>query len=100
MASVRDLKKDIDLIMSLALSDCFYVIEYNSNVDQDAVYKIAGEIVTAHRELRLRAIHPDGKDNPKLVKQYYKSLVNDMLKAADAALEKLSKEVQKVAQKN
>lgn len=100
MASVRDLKKDIDLIMSLALSDCFYVIEYNSNVDQDAVYKIAGEIVTAHRELRLRAIHPDGKDNPKLVKLYYKGLVNDMLKAADAALEKLSKEVQKVAQKN
>ncbi len=100
MASVRSLKKDIDLIMSLALSDCFYVIEYNSSVDQDAVYKIAGEIVAAHRELRLRAIHPDGKDNPKLVKQYYKSLVNDMLKAADTALEKLSKEVQKVAQKN
>lgn len=100
MASVRDLKKDIDLIMSLALSDCFYVIEYNSNVDQDAVYKIAGEIVTAHRELRLRAMHPDGKDNPKLIKKYYKGLVNDMLKATDAALEKLSKEVQKVAHKN
>ena len=100
MASVRDLKKDIDLIMSLALSDCFYVIEYNSLVDQDAVYKIAGEIVTAHRELRLRAMHPDGKDNPKLIKQYYKGLVNDMLKATDTALEKLSKEVQKVAQKN
>ena len=100
MASVRDLKKDIDLIMSLALSDCFYVIEYNSLVDQDAVYKIAGEIVTAHRELRLRAMHPDGKDNPKLIKQYYKGLVNDMLKATDTALEKLSKEGQKVAQKN
>ena len=100
MASVRDLKKDIDLIMSLALSDCFYVLEYNAQVDQDAVYKIASEIVTTHRELRLRAIHPDGKDNSKLIKQYYKGLVNDMLKAADAALEKLSKEVQKVAQKN
>jgi signal recognition particle subunit SEC65 len=97
MASVRNLKKDIDLIMSLTLSDCFYVLEYNSKVDQDAVYKIAGEVVSAHRELRLRAMHPDGKDNPKLVKQYYKDLVNDMLKAADAALEKLSKEVQKVA---
>jgi signal recognition particle subunit SEC65 len=98
MASVRNLKKDIDLIMSLTLSDCFYVLEYNSKVDQDAVYKIAGEVVSAHRELRLRAMHPDGKDNPKLVKQYYKGLVNDMLKAADAALEKLSKEVKKAAQ--
>ena len=97
MASIRNLKKDIDLIMSLTLSDCFYVLEYNSKVDQEAVYKIAGEVVTAHRELRLRAIHPDGKDNPKLVKEYYKSLVNDMLKAADAALEKLSQEVKKAA---
>ena len=95
MASVRNLKKDIDLVMSLALSDCFYVLEYNSKVDEVAVYKIAGEIVQGHRELRLRAIHPDGKDNPKLVKQYYKALVKDMLIAADSALEKLSAEVKK-----
>nr|WP_319510843.1 hypothetical protein [uncultured Draconibacterium sp.] len=97
MASVRDLKKDIDLIMSMALSDCFYVMEYNNDVDEKAVYEIAGDIVQSHRELRLRAIHPDGKDNPKLVKQYYKKVVQDMLAAADAALEKLSAEVKKVA---
>jgi len=97
MASVRNLKKDIDLIMSLALSDCFYVLEYNPKVDEAEVYKIAGEIVQKHRELRLRAIHPDGKDNPKLVKTYYKKLVQDMLVAADASLEKLSAEVKKVA---
>lgn len=97
MASKRRLKKDIDLIMSLALSDCFYVLEYNEKVDQKAVYEIAGEIVTKHRELRLRATHPDGKDNAKLVRAYYKTLVIDMLKSVDEALEKLSAEVKKVA---
>lgn len=97
MASVRNLKKDIDLIMSLALSDCFYVLEYNSKIDEEAVYKIAAEIVQAHRELRLRAMHPDGKENRGVVKKYYKQLVNDMLGAADVALEKLSAEVKKVA---
>ena len=97
MASIRNLKKDIDLIMSLALSDCFYVLEYNEKIDEKAVYEIAGEIVTKHRELRIRAIHPDGKDNPKLVKTYYKKLVQDMLEGADVALEKLSAEVKKVA---
>ena len=97
MASIRNLKKDIDLIMSLALSDCFYVLEYNDKIDEKAVYEIAGEIVTQHRALRLRAMHPDGKDNPKMVKQFYKSLVQDMLAAADASLEKLSTEVKKVA---
>lgn len=96
MASVRSLKKDIDLIMSLALSDCFYVLEYNSKVNEEAVYQIAAEIVQAHRELRLRAMHPDGKDNPKVVKTFYKDLVGKMLVAADKALEKLSAEVKKV----
>ncbi len=97
MASIRNLKKDIDLIMSMALSDCFYVLEYNSKIDEEAVYKIAAEIVQTHRELRLRTMHPDGKDNPKVVKEYYKKLVTQMLEAADAALEKLSAEVKKVA---
>jgi len=95
MASIRNLKKDIDLVMSLALSDCFYVLEYNSKVDNEAVMKIAGDIIRKHRELRVRANHPDGKDNPKLVKQYYNNLVKDMLGAADEALENLSAEVKK-----
>ena len=97
MASVRDLKKDIDLIMSLALSDCFYVLNYNSKVDEKAVMDIAADIIRSHRELRLRVNHPDGKDNPKLVKVYYKQVIKDMLSAADEALEKLSKEVKSVA---
>jgi hypothetical protein len=95
MASVRGIKKDIDLIMSLALSDCFYVLEYNTKVNEEAVMKIAAEIIQKHRELRLRAIHPDVKDNVKMVKQHYNGLVKDMLAAADASLEKLSKEVKK-----
>lgn len=97
MASIRNLKKDIDVVMSMALSDCFYVLEYNNEIDEKAVYEIAGDIVKSHRELRLRTIHPDGKDNPKLVKQYYKKIVQDMLASADAALERLSAEVKKVA---
>lgn len=97
MASVKDLKKDIDLVMSLALSDCFYVLEYNQKVDEKAVMEIAGEIIKMHRELRLRVNHPDGKDNPKLVRKYYKSIISDLLSSVDASLEKLSVEVKKVA---
>ncbi len=96
MASIKDLKKDIDMLMSMVLNDCFYVLEYNNKVDYDAIMKIAGEIIQKHREFRLRANHPDGKDNPKLVKQFYNKLVSDMLVSADNSLEKLSAEVKKV----
>ena len=97
MASVKELKKDIDLIMSLALSDCFYVLEYNTKVDEKAVMTIAGEIIKKHRELRVLSNHPDGKDNPKLVKQFYKKLITNMLETVDNLLEMLSSEVKKVA---
>ncbi len=98
MASVRTLKKDIDQIMSFALSDCFYVLEYNTKINEKAIYDIAAEIVKAHRDLRIRAVHPDAKENPKQVKKFYQKLVSDMLKAADTALEKLSKEVKKAVE--
>ena len=97
MASKKDLKKDIDLLMSLVLNDCFYVLEYNAKVDNDAIMKIAGNVIQKHRELRLRVNHPDGKDNPKMVKKYYNQIINEMLKFADESLEKLSAEVKKVA---
>lgn len=96
MASIRDLKKDIDMLMSMVLNDCFYVLEYNSKVDNDAVMKIAGDVIQKHRELRIRINHPDGKDDAKLVKKFYNHLVSDMFKAADGALENLSAEVKKV----
>ena len=97
MASIRNLKKDIDILMSLVLNDCFYVLEYNSKVDNDAIMKIAAEVIQKHRELRLRVNHPDGKDNPKIVKNYYNGVVSEMLSFADQSLEKLSSEVKKVA---
>ncbi|HPE75418.1 MAG TPA: hypothetical protein P5210_00190 [Draconibacterium sp.] len=97
MASVKDLKKDIDLLMSLVLNDCFSVLEHNEKVDNEAILKIAGDVIQKHRELRLRVNHPDGKDNPKLVRSYYSKLIQDTLKEADAAFERLSAEVKKVA---
>lgn len=97
MASVRGLKKDIDLLMSLVLNDCFYVIEYNEKVDRDEVMELARDVIKQHREFRLRANHPDGKDDSKKVKQYYKNLMDEALKTADEDLEKLSELVKKAA---
>ena len=90
MASVRTLKKDIDLMMSLALNDCFYVATTNKKVDNEAVMAIASEIIDKHRELRVKVSHPDGKNNPKLVKQYYQSITKELSEVVDAALKKLS----------
>jgi hypothetical protein len=95
MASIRNLKKDIDILMSLVLNDCFYVLEYNNKVEPEAIMNIAGEVIQKHRELRVKVNHPDGKDNKKMVKKYYDTIVSEMLSFADQSLEKLSAEVKK-----
>jgi hypothetical protein len=97
MASIRTFKKDVDLLMSMVVNDCFYVVEYNPKVDSQAVMKIAGDIIKKHREFRIRINHPDGKENPKLVKQYYYVLSKEVLETANKAFEQLSEEVKKVA---
>jgi hypothetical protein len=97
MASVKNLKKDIDLIMSLVINDCFFVLNENSKVSEENILDIVREVIVKHRELRVRTNHPDGKDNPKLIKQHYRKIAEDLLNAADEALEKLSAEVKKVA---
>ncbi len=97
MASVKELKKDIDALMTLVLTDCFSVLEYNSKVNSEAVLAIAGDVINTHREHRTRGKRPDGKDNSKIVREYYNKLISDALKEADAALEKLSAEVKKAA---
>ena len=98
MASRKDLKKEIDLLMTLVLNDCFYVLEYNAKVDSDSVMKIVGDVIQKHRELRERVNHPDDKDHPKLIKKHYKQIVSEMLKFADESFEKLSAEVKNGAE--
>ena len=97
MASVKNLKKDIDLVMSLVISDCFLVLEENSKVEDEKVLDIVKEVIVKHREFRIRANHPDGKENPKMVKQFYRKLIDDLLNVADKSLEKLSELVKKAA---
>lgn len=97
MASIKNLKKDIDLVMSLVISDCFLVLEENSKVEDEKVLDIVKEVIVKHREFRVRANHPDGKENPKMVKQFYKKLIDDLLDVADESLEKLSELVKKAA---
>lgn len=95
MASVKNLKKDINYVMSQVLNDCFQILEYNSKVDSIEIMKTAEGVVQKLQEFRIRAQHPDGKEDPKLIKKYYKNLTFEMLKTADRNFEKLSAEVKK-----
>lgn len=89
MASRRKLKKDIDFLTFEVISDCYNHIYLHSE-NEEKVIDIIKETVANRNSLVARVNHPDGKNNPKLVKTYYKSIFNDLISNIDTSFTNLS----------
>jgi hypothetical protein len=90
MASVRELKKDIDYLIYEVISDCFVFSNLHPDVKSEELSAIISDAVNLRNDLIARVNNPDGKDNPKIVKAYYKSVGKDLLTGADKLFSRLS----------
>jgi len=77
MASRRKLKKTIKFVSSELITDIYFRLLMSKSVKEEAVDQLVVKIVDLNREFVLRANRPDGKDNPKIVKQFYAKLYTD-----------------------
>lgn len=91
MATKRDIKKDIRYLCEQLILDSLEVSEIVSESDQQIIVGLVAEIASLHNELISRANHPDGKDNPKLVKAHYNAISNDLLTECNKIYDKLNK---------
>ena len=90
MASVRELKKDIDYLIYEVLSDCFVFSNLHPDNKSEELSAIISDAVELRNDLIARVNNPDGKDNPKIVKSYYKLVGKDLLSGADKLFSRLS----------
>lgn len=90
MSSIRDLKKDIDYLFFEFISDCFMFTSLHAGEKNDEVRNLIEEAVEMRNEFVDRANNPDGKDNPKIVGEFYRTLRKDLLEKVDGYFEKLS----------
>jgi hypothetical protein len=90
MASVRNLKKDIDYLIFEVISDSFAHSGLHPDDQPEEVSAIINDAVIFRNELIARVNNPDGKDNPKIVKAYYKSVEKDLLAGVDKLFDRLS----------
>ena len=92
MASCRKLKQTIKFVSSEMITDIYFRCLMSKDVDSEKVESIVVEIMALKREFILRVNRPDGKDNPKLVKVYFRKLFADW----QTAMEKVIKEIEAV----
>jgi hypothetical protein len=90
MASVRELKKDIDYLIYEVIADCFVFSDLHPDLRSDELSAIISDAVELRNDLIARVNNPDGKDNPKIVRAYYKSVGKDLLSGVDNLFTRLS----------
>ena len=90
MASIRELKKDIDYLIFEVISDCFVYSNVHPENKTDELSILISDAVEFRNDLIARVNNPDGKDNPKIVKAYYKTVEKDLLTGIDKLFERLS----------
>ena len=91
MANIKDLKKDIDYLFFELISDCFMFTSLHEGQKKTEVQDLIEEAVSMRNDFIDRVNHPDGKDNPVLVKAYYSALRRDLFEKVDGYFEKLSR---------
>jgi len=95
MANVRRLKKEIEFMSSQLIGDCVDFLDTFEDKNEVRVLSIIEQAVLLNNTMLDRACHPDGKDNPKLVKQHYRLLKADFIKGLDEAYGKLEELLKK-----
>lgn len=90
MASVRELKKDIDYLIFEVISDCFVFSNLHPENKTEELTGLISDAVEFRNDLIARVNNPDGKDNPKIVKAYYKAVEKDLVAGVDKLFDRLS----------
>ena len=89
MANVRRLKKEIEIMSSQLIGDCIDFLDTFEDKKETSILSIIEEAIALNNNMIERICHPDGKDNPKMVKTYYQKLKKDYISGINEAYKKL-----------
>jgi len=87
MASIKNLKKEINYIFGEVIDEANYKQLLNPEVDNDKVEAIIDETVTAYEDY-YEKIHAGRKAKDK--KSFFKELNNEIEKSVNALIEKIN----------
>lgn len=92
--NLRDIKKDIEYVLSAFVEDCSVCAAVNPNASQDEVAGLLEQAITLYNDLRDKVnVKVEGSK-----KAYYNGLRKEILEETNALYEKLSATVKKASE--
>lgn len=76
MASKRKLKKVIKFVTTELVSE-IYILSFFKEVNETKLDELVSKAMDINNQFVSRISHSDGKDDPKIVKAYFKKLRED-----------------------
>lgn len=89
MAKRRELKKDVDYLVTEVVSDCYTYMLLNGDKNRDKAVEIIESILKMRNEV-IRKINTPGKKDAKANRAYFKELHREILEGVDSCFTKLS----------
>lgn len=86
MANKRKLKKEINFLAEELITNCFLSSAFINGSNDEKIDELIGRVLDMQGEFLSRVNNPNGTQNPKLVKNYYKALVADFDKCVGEIL--------------
>ncbi len=88
MASIRRLKKEIGFLSSQLIGDSIDFVQTFNGKELEAM-AVIDQVVVLHNDTVDKINNPDGKDNPKIVKAFYKKLKKDYITGVNDSYKRL-----------
>ncbi|MBE0676912.1 MAG: hypothetical protein IH591_19810 [Bacteroidales bacterium] len=94
MASVKNLKKDIEYLVFEVVSDSLTFAGLHPGKGTDELSDIIEEAIQLRNDLYARVNNPEKSDDKAVQKEYFKSIRKDLFTGVDGLFDRLSKVTQ------
>ena len=91
MASIKNLKKDVDFLVDEVIGDCMLYLHFNQGKNIDEIESVLKQTVDLRNGLYGKINHPEGKGDAKQTKAHFKAVAKDLLTGVNDLFEQISK---------
>jgi len=90
MASIKNLKKDINFLIDEVIGTCL-IHQYTQQDKREQFNQIIDEMIEYRESMLTRVNNPEVKDNGQSLRNYYRSLFDELLERVNGAFDQLNK---------
>jgi hypothetical protein len=94
MASIKNIKKDIDFLVDEVISDSFLCLSLNPGKKNEEIIAVINEIAEKRNDLIARTNDVPKSGKRSEIKAHFKAIYDDLFEKIDSSFDKLSKVVE------